>query len=55
MGKTIAQMESEWTTHGNIARLIRALEREPVESRRICLEGLLKEQRELVATYETCS
>ena len=55
MGKTITQLESEWTTHGNIARLICALEREPIESRRIYLEGLLKEQRELVATYEVCS
>ena len=55
MGKTVSQLESEWTTHGNIARLIRALEREPIESRRIFLEGLLKEQRELVASYDVCS
>jgi hypothetical protein len=55
MGKTIAQLESEWTTHGNIARLMCAIERETIESRRACLEGLLKEQRELVATYEVCS
>jgi hypothetical protein len=52
MGKTVTQLESEWTTHGNIARLLCALERETIESRRIYLEGLLKEQRELVETYE---
>jgi hypothetical protein len=52
MGKTITQLQSEWTTHGNIARLSHALERETNEGRRTCLEGLLKEQRELVATYE---
>jgi hypothetical protein len=52
MGKTVAQLESEWTTHGNVARLMRALESETIESRRVWLEGLLKEQRELVSTYE---
>jgi hypothetical protein len=52
MGKTVTQLESEWATHGNIARLIRALERETIESRRTWLEHLLKEQRELVTTYE---
>ena len=52
MGKTIAQVESEWTTHGNIARLVGALERETKDGRRTWLEGLLKEQRELVTTYE---
>jgi hypothetical protein len=54
MGKTVTQLESEWTTHGNIARLVSALERETIDSRRACLEALLKEQRELVATYEAC-
>jgi hypothetical protein len=52
MGKTVTQLEREWATHGNIARLMRALELEPIESRRTWLEGLLKEQRELVSTYE---
>jgi hypothetical protein len=52
MEKTIAQIESEWTTHGNIARLMKALDRETSDGRRTWLEGLLKEQRELVNTYE---
>ena len=50
MGKTIAQVESEWTTHANIARLVCALERETNDGRRTWLEGLLKEQRELIIT-----
>jgi hypothetical protein len=52
MEKTIAQIESEWTTHGNIARLLSALQRETSDGRRTWLEALLKEQRELVNTYE---
>ena len=52
MEKSIAQMEFEWRTHGNIARLERTLQRETNAGRRIWLEGLLKEQRELVATRE---
>ena len=52
MGKTIAQVEAEWITHGNIARLERTLERETNAGRRIWLEGLLKEQRTLAITVE---
>jgi hypothetical protein len=52
MGKTIAQVETEWVTHGNIARLQCSLERETNEGRRVWLEGLLKEQRELAAIVE---
>ena len=52
MEKSAAQVESEWRTYGNIARLERTLERESNAGRRIWLEGLLKEQRELVATCE---
>jgi hypothetical protein len=52
MEKTTAQVESEWRTHGNIARLECALKRETNASRRTWLEGLLKAQRGLVTTYE---
>jgi hypothetical protein len=48
MEKTTVQVESEWRTHGNIARLEWALEHEMNEGRRTWLQGLLKEQRELV-------
>jgi hypothetical protein len=52
MGKTVAQVEAEWITSGNIARLERALERETNDGRRIWLEGLLKEQRTLATMVE---
>jgi hypothetical protein len=52
MGAAIEQVQAKWTTHGNIARLESALERETNEGRRSWLEGLLKEQRELAGTYE---
>ena len=52
MGKTIAQVETEWVTHGNIARLERTLERETNAGRRVWLEGLLKEQRSLAIIVE---
>jgi hypothetical protein len=52
MGKTVTQLESEWTTHGNVARLECALERETNAGRRTNIENVLKEQRELVASYE---
>jgi hypothetical protein len=49
MGKTNAQTESEWVTRSNIVRLQYALETEMDASIRRGLEGLLKEQRALVA------
>jgi hypothetical protein len=52
MGKTKAQVEAEWVTHGNITRLECALECETNEGRRVWLEGLLQEQLALIATYE---
>jgi hypothetical protein len=52
MEKTVTQLQSEWATHGNIARLESALERETNDGRRSWLEGLLKEQRELANSYE---
>ena len=45
MGKTIAQVEAEWITHGNVARLEYSLKSETNEGRRKWLEGLLQEQR----------
>jgi hypothetical protein len=48
MGKTIQQVEAEWVTHGNIARLKYALAAEKNPGRRTWLEGLLTEQRALM-------
>lgn len=51
MEKTIAQIELEWRTYGNISRLRCALERERNVGRRTLLAKLLNEQRELVTTH----
>ena len=48
MGKTVAQVEAEWVTQGNIARLKYALAAETDPGRRKWLEGLLDEQRGLI-------
>ena len=52
MAKTIAQVQAEWTTHGNVSRIQCALELEMNDARRAGLEALLKEQLAIVALYE---
>lgn len=47
--KTAAQLQAEWVTHGNIARVQAQLDREPNQGKRKALEELLAEQRKLVA------
>ncbi len=47
--KTVAQLQAEWVTHGNIARLQSKLNSEADVGKRKCLEELLVEQRKLVA------
>ena len=46
--KTSAQVEADWVTHGNIARIKAQLDREPNEGKRRGLEELLTEQRKLI-------
>ena len=52
MEKTVAQMQSEWVTHGNIARLQYALDAEKDGGRRKWLGGLLQEQLDLVTPID---
>ncbi len=48
MEKTIAQMQAEWITHGNISRLQYSLDCEKDAGRRKWLGELLQEQLDLV-------
>lgn len=48
--KTSAQVEADWVTHGNIARINAQLDREPNEGKRRGLEELLAEQRKLIVS-----
>jgi hypothetical protein len=48
--KTSAQVEADWVTHGNIARIKAQLDREPNEGKRRGLEELLAEQRKLIVS-----
>ncbi len=52
MEKTVAQMQAEWVTHGNIARLQYVLKSETDEGRRKWLGGLLQEQLALVTPLD---
>ena len=52
MGMTIAQVETEWRTHGKIARLQYALASEKDAGRRKWLRELLHEQQGLVTRVE---
>ncbi len=47
-GKTVAQIQADWVTHGNIARVQAQLDREPNAGKRKALEALLTEQRKLI-------
>ncbi len=47
--KTVAQLQAEWVTHGNIARLQSRINSEADEGKRRGLEELLVEQRKLIA------
>jgi hypothetical protein len=47
--KTGAQLQKDWVTHGNIARVQAQLDREPNPGKRKALEELLAEQRNLLS------
>ena len=53
MEKTIAQMQAEWITHGNISRLQYSLDAEKDAGRRKWLGDLLQEQLAIAATDES--
>jgi hypothetical protein len=48
MTKTVAQIQAEWFTHGNIAKIQATLDAETNESKRAGLEKLLAEQKALL-------
>ncbi|MEY4708173.1 MAG: hypothetical protein RJB58_1896 [Pseudomonadota bacterium] len=47
--KTGAQLQADWITHGNIARMQAQLDRETNAGKRKVLEELLVEQRKLIS------
>lgn len=49
MQKTGAQLQADWITHGNIARMQAQLDREANAGKRKVLEELLVEQRKLIS------
>jgi hypothetical protein len=53
MEKTIAQMQAEWITHGNISRLKHSLDAEKDAGRRKWLGELLQEQLDIANPEES--
>ena len=48
MTKTVAELQAEWVTRGNIAKIQASLDAETNDSKRAGLEKLLAEQRALL-------
>jgi hypothetical protein len=49
MQKTVEQLQADWVSHGNIARLQAKLASEQNQGVRKTLEGLLAREREAIA------